>query len=117
MVEEPKFHFWHRHDERRLTAAEAETALVDILTDPAGVRAQWEMLAGIDWWLLVLGVIANPVLRDELWDATVDGEPVLSERMKFFMAAHPLENDEAAAQLVRNVVHDVVAARYEAVTL
>lgn len=58
-------------------------------------------------------LMANPVLRDEVWNAVLDdGTPVLSEHLKFFLTVHSPENEGAAKDLVRHVVHDVVTERY-----
>jgi hypothetical protein len=101
--------------DRALTADEAEQWLVNVICDPEKAKYWWEEIGRIDFWLLVLAVVANPIIRDEVWDAVGDnGEPVISDKLKFFMVAHPCENDGDAKDKVRRVVHDVVVARYRA---
>lgn len=108
---QPTFTLTDNKTGQQFTAAEAEQWLIRVISDPARVHSNWEHLADIDWWLLVLAIMVNPTLRDEVWDALGDnGRPVLSDKLKFFITVNEPENDGAAKDLVRDVVRDVVAA-------
>jgi hypothetical protein len=98
---------------QRLTAEQAEREMCTIILNPELAQEHWQQLGDIDWWLLILTLMACPTLRDEAWDAVgADGKPVLDERLKFWLTLHACENEGNAADLVRRVVRDVVAAGY-----
>lgn len=102
--EKEPFSLWDHGLERRLTAAEAEDALVRLMLDPGLVKKKWKLLDGID--LLFTAVVANPSLQFELWHA-------LTDEQKFWLTVHLLERPAAANEMVKGVVHHTVRERYE----
>lgn len=108
------FNFYDHSKKRYLTKAEAERELVDVFMDAERYEAKAAELSQIDdFWLHVLALMVNPSLRQTLWNATLDdGEPVLSERMKFFLIVNSPENEGAALELARTVIHQVVSELY-----
>jgi hypothetical protein len=102
--------------------AEAETKLTRVLLNPEACRDNWESLGEVKWelpgcpykrGLLVLALMANPVLRDEAWNALGDdGGPVLTDKLKAWLVFNEPETAGAAADYVRQVVREVVAALY-----
>jgi hypothetical protein len=70
---EPQFNFFDHSKGRYLTVAEAERALVEILTTPELVKERAADLAqSDDYWLYVLALLVNPAMREERWDAVGD---------------------------------------------
>ena len=53
---QPTFTLTDNKTGQQFTAAEAEQWLIRVISDPARVHSNWEHLADIDWWLLVLAI-------------------------------------------------------------
>jgi hypothetical protein len=92
----------------------AAQVLVYTLTNPGRAKAKWAELHEIGGFAFhLLAVLANPSLRDEVWDAVNDdGKPLLDDKLKCLIAFNSPANAGEAMDLVRKVVNDVVRECY-----